>query len=193
MYEHLKLFLSGIFPLYEINQTIAEPLLKSKFVKKGELLFREGEICDFVGLTMKGCLRTFFLNDGKELTLFFHTENQVLGDYKSFRLQCPADFSCQAIENSEIMVINHPLFNALESAPNGQKLLKLLVERLGFELRDRLIPLYRDSPEARFLHLQQTQTHLLRRIPQHYLASYLGIEPESLSRLKRRVYRRNFS
>lgn len=193
MYEHLKLFLSGIFPLYEINQNIAESLLKSKFVKRGEFVFREGEICDFVGLTMKGCLRTFFLNDGKELTLFFHTENQVLGDYKSFRLRCPADFSCQAVEDSEIMVINHPLFNALESAPDGQKLIKMIVERLGFELRDRLISLYRDSPEVRFLHLQQTQTHLLRRIPQHYLASHLGIEPESLSRLKRRVYRRSFS
>jgi CRP-like cAMP-binding protein len=193
MYEHLKLFLSGIFPLYEIDRKTAEPLLKSKVVKKGELLFREGDICDFVGLTMKGCLRTFFLDDGKELTLFFHTENQVLGDYKSFRLQCPADFSCQAVEDSEILVINHPLFNALESAPDGQKLIKMIVERLGFELRDRLISLYKDSPETRFLHLQQTQTHLLRRIPQHYLASYLGIEPESLSRLKRRIYRRRLS
>jgi hypothetical protein len=78
----------------------------------------------------------------------------------------------------------------LEDLPNGQKFLRLVVEDLAFQLRDRLLSLYRDSLEQRYLHFLKTEPNLLQRIPQHYLASHLGIEPESLSRLKRRVHER---
>lgn len=193
MYEPLSLFVQQISPQFEIDWKIIAPLLRSTRVSKGEFLFREGDLCEFVGLTLKGCLRTFFLKDGKELTLFFHPENHVLGDYQNFRLQRPACFSCQAIEDSEILIVNQQVFQALEKAPDGQKLLKLVVEHLGFRLRDRLMSLYRDTPEQRYLHLLKTEPDLLQRIPQRYLASHLGIEPESLSRLKRRIYQQSIS
>ncbi|MBW4647790.1 MAG: Crp/Fnr family transcriptional regulator [Kastovskya adunca ATA6-11-RM4] len=156
-------------------------------MQKGDFLFREGDICWFVGLTLKGCLRSFFLKDGKELTLFFHLEHYTLGDYESLRRQTPACFSCQAIEDSEILILNSQVIEVLETMPDGQKLLRLVVEDLAFQLRDRLLSLYRDSPEQRYLNFLKSEPQLLQRIPQHYLASHLGIEPESLSRLKRRV------
>ena len=74
-----------------------------------------------------------------------------------------------------------------EKAPGGQKLLRLVAEDLAFMLRDKLLSLLIDTPQERYLKLIETQPELLQRIPQYYLASYLGIEPESLSRLKRRV------
>ncbi len=193
MYELLDSFIQQLFPKCRVNLKLVEPLLRSQKLNKGEFLFREGDVCDFVGLTLKGCLRTFFLKDGKELTLFFHPEQYTLGDYESWQRQRPACFSCQAIEDSEILILDTRAVEMLEAQPDGQKLLRLVVEDLAFQLRDRLISLYRDSPERRYLDLFQNEPELLQRIPQYYLASHLGIEPESLSRLKKRVHKKKIS
>lgn len=193
MYEPLQLFIQQISPQFAMDWMLVEPLLEARKLDKGEFLFREGDRCQFVGLTLNGCLRMFFLKEGRELTLFFHPEGHALGDYQNFRLQRPADFSCQAIEDSEVLILNQQVLQVLESAPEGQQLLRLIVEHLAFRLRDRLMSLYQDPPEQRYLEFLKTEPHLVQRIPQHYLASHLGIEPESLSRLKRRIYQRRIS
>ena len=193
MYDLLNSFVRKLFPLCRADLTLVEPLLKLKKFDRGKFIFKEGDVCDFVGLTTRGCLRTFILQDGKELTLFFHPENHTLGDYESLRKQKPACFSCQAIEDSEVLIIDLQVIKVLESEPDGQKLLRLIVEDLAFELRDRLLSLYRDSPKQRYLDLLENKPQLLQRIPQYYLASYLAIEPESLSRLKRRIYEQNLT
>ena len=193
MYEPFYEFIQQLLPGFKIDLTIVEPLLELRKVKKGEFLFQEGDICEFLGFTIKGCLRTFFLKDGKEFTLFFHPEQQPLGDYESFRFSKPACFSCQAIEESEVLIFNHQAMQYFEEATGGQKLLRLHAESLAFMLRDKLLSLFRDTPEQRYLHFLKTEPKLLQRIPQYYLASYLGIEPESLSRLKRRVHAQEIS
>lgn len=193
MHEPLRSFVQQIFSQFTMDWTLVEPLLHTRNLRKGEFLFREGETCDFVGLVLNGCLRMFFLKDGKEITLFFHPENHTVGDYQSFRLQQPACFSCQAIEDSKVLILDRQVIQILESAPDGQQLLRLIVEYLAFRLRDRLLSSYRDTSECRYLHLIETESQLLQRVPQHYLASYLGIEPESLSRLKRRIHQRGIS
>jgi CRP-like cAMP-binding protein len=188
MYEPFYEFIQQLLPGFKINWTLVKPLLKTRKVNTGEFLFQEGDICEFVGLTLKGCLRTFLLKDSKEFTLFFHPEHQPLGDYESFSKQRPACFSCQAIVDSEVLLIDERVIRSFEVAPDGQKLLRLHAESLAFMLRDKLLSLFRDTPEQRYLDFLQTEPKLLRRIPQYCLASYLGIEPESLSRLKRRVH-----
>ncbi|WP_414551142.1 Crp/Fnr family transcriptional regulator [Anabaena sp. CCY 0017] len=193
MYEPFYEFIRQILPEFTIDLNLVEPLLESRKVYKGEFLFQEGDFCNFLGLTLKGCLRTFFIKEAKEFTLFFHPEHQPLGDYESFCKQCPACFSCQAIEDSEVLLVNHQVFHLFEIAPDGQKFLRLHAENLAFMLRAKLFSLFRDSPEKRYLDLIQTEPELLQRIPQYYLASYLGIEPESLSRLKRRVHSQSVS
>jgi CRP-like cAMP-binding protein len=125
MYEQFYEFLRQLLPEFKIDATLVEPLLESRKVYKGEFLFQEGDVCDFVGLTLSGCLRTFFLKDTKEFTLFFHLKHQSLGDYESFRKQRPACFSCQAIEDSEVLLISHQVFHVFEVVPDGQKFLRL--------------------------------------------------------------------
>lgn len=193
MYEPFYSFIQQLLPQFKIDLMLVEPLLESRKVHKGEFLFQEGDVCQFLGMTLKGCLRTFFLKDGKEFTLFFHPEHQAFGEYESFRKQKPACFSCQAIEETEVLLINYQVLNVIEEAPDGQKLLRLFAEDLAFMLRDKLLSLYRDTPEQRYLNLLRTEPQLLQRIPQYYLASYLGIEPESLSRLKRRIHQKGIS
>ncbi|NEU75612.1 Crp/Fnr family transcriptional regulator [Hassallia byssoidea VB512170] len=193
MYEPFYAFLQELFPEFKIDFRLIEPLLECRKVDKGEFLFQAGDICEFVGFTLKGCLRTFLIKDGKEFTLFFHCERQTLGDYKSFQSSQPTSFFCQAIENSQVLLFNYQAMLCFEEAPEGQRLLRLHAESLAFMLRDKLLSLFMDTPEERYLNLFKTEPQLLQRIPQYYLASYLGIEPESLSRLKRRVQHRSIS
>ena len=187
MHESFYAFIQELSPEFNIDINLLKSLLNSRKVNKGKFLFHRGDICDFVAFTYKGCLRSFVLKEGKEYTLFFHTENQTFGDYESFQKNKPACFSCQAIEDSEVLIFNHQAMVLFEKAPGGQKLLRLVAEDLAFLLRDKLLSLLIDTPQERYLKLIETQPELLQRIPQYYLASYLGIEPESLSRLKRRV------
>lgn len=193
MREPLCQFIRHVFPQFNMDWSLVEPYLEVRSLKKGDMLLHEGDPCDFVGLTIQGCLRMFFLQDGKELTLFFCPEGYPLGDYQNLRLQQPAIFSCQAIEDSDVLVLNRQVLAILESAPAGPALMRQVVEFLAFRLRDRLLSLYRDTPEQRYLALLASEPHLLQRVPQHYIASYLGLEPESLSRLKRRLYQRQLS
>ncbi len=192
-YELLNSFVRKLCPQCRVDLTVVKLLLRLRKIYKGEFLYREGDVCSFVGLIAKGCLRTFILKEGKELTIFFHSERHTLGDYESLRRQKPACFSCQAIEDSEILIIDLQIVEILETEPDGQKLLRLIVEDLAFALRDRLLSLYRDSPQQRYLDLLEREPKLIQRIPQYYIASYLGIEPESLSRLKRRIHQRRIS
>ncbi|MBE9216231.1 Crp/Fnr family transcriptional regulator [Plectonema cf. radiosum LEGE 06105] len=189
MYESFYRFIQKLSPEFKIDINILESLLKSKEVRKGEFLFHKGDICEFVAFTYKGCLRSFVVKHDKEYTLFFHTENQTFGDYESFQKNKPACFSTQAIEDSEILIFNHQTMLLFEKTVGGQKLLRLVAEDLAFLLRDKLLSLLIDTPQERYLKLIETEPQILQRIPQYYLASYLGIEPESLSRLKRRVYK----
>ncbi len=193
MYEPFYQFIQQLLPEFKIDLMLVAPLLKSREVRKGEFLFQKGDICEFVGFTLKGCLRTFVIKDGKEYTIFFHPEHQTFGDYESFQKHKPSCFSCQAIENSSILIFDRQAMRFFEEAPGGQKFLRLVAEDLAFMLRDKLLSLFMDTPEERYLNLLTTEPQLLQRIPQYYLASYLGIEPESLSRLKRRVHQRKNS
>ena len=193
MYESFYEFIHQLFPDFKINFVILKPLLKSKKLCRGEFLFQEGEICEFVGFTLKGCLRTFVIKNAKEYTLFFHPEQQTFGDYESFQKRKPTRFSIQAVEDSEIMIFDHSVMQFFETVPQGQTFLRLVAEDLAFLLRDKILYLFLDTPEERYLNLLQTEPELLQRLPQYYLASYLGIEPQSLSRLKRRVYQKAIS
>ena len=182
-------YIQQILPDSNFDVQSIEPFWQSRKINKGELIFHQGDVCQAVYFNLQGCLRSFVIKNSKEYNLFFHIENQTLGDYESFQKRIPASFSCQAIENSEILVFDARSIDVIENAPYGQKLLRFIAEDLAFFLRDKLLSCF-DTPEERYLELLQTQPNLLQRLPQYHLASYLGIEPESLSRLKRRISQR---
>lgn len=193
MYQSFYTYLKHLAPEIKLNPKSIEPLLKSQQLSKGEFVFHQGDICKSVYFTLQGCLRSFVIKNAREYTLFFHPENQSFGDYESFQKGNPACFSCQAIENSEILVFDRKAMDFFENALQGQKLLRLIAEDLAFFLRDKLLSLFLDTPEELYVKLLRTEPDLLKRIPQYYLASYLGIEPESLSRLKRRIHQQKHS
>ncbi len=193
MYEPFYAFILKVFPEFKIDPTLFDPFLKCVEVKKGDFLFQEGDVCKFVGFTLKGCVRVFLVKDERERTLSFHAENQSFGDFRSFLNQEPSEFSCEVIERSKIILFDHRAMHFIEGLPDGQQFLRLHAEGFASKMRDRLTSLYTDTPEERYCKLFESEPEIIDRVPDYHLASYLGIQPESLSRLKRRIYQRRIS
>jgi CRP/FNR family transcriptional regulator, anaerobic regulatory protein len=193
MYEPFYAFILKVFPEFKIDPTLFDPFLKCVEVKKGDSLFREGDVCKFIGFTLKGCVRVFLVKDERERTLSFHPENQSFGDFRSFLNQEPSEFSCEAIERSKIILFDRRAMDFIEGLPNGQKFLRLHAEGFASKMRDRLTSLCVDTPEERYCKLLDSEPEIIDRVSNCHLASYLGIQPESLSRLKRRVYQKKIS
>lgn len=192
MHQPLHDFISRLLPDHGIDFSKLDSHLRVRTIAKGGYLFSEGEICQFIGFILKGCFRIFILKDGKEITFDFFVENRPVVDYESYFRKQPTQFYFQAIEPSEILILNDICLRLLFEEPqNGQRLQRIAVENLFFRFRDKLLSLYLDEPEERYLKLLQAEPDLLQRLPQYYLASYLGIEPESLSRLKKRILSRS--
>jgi CRP/FNR family transcriptional regulator, anaerobic regulatory protein len=188
MYSQFHDFISQILPNHGLDLHQLDRHLKQQSIAKDEYLLREGDVCQFAGFILKGCFRVFLLKDGKEITLDFFLENRPIGDYESYFRKRPTPFYVQAVEPSELLVLSPSCLEILfEASHNGQRLQRRFVETLFFRMRDKLLSLYADDPETRYLNLLQNEPELVQRVPQYYLASYLGIEPESLSRLKRRI------
>lgn len=185
-------FISKLLPEHGIDFTKLDLQIKKRKLDKGEYLLREGEVCQFIGFMIQGCFRIFVIKEDKEITFDFFMGNRPVADYESYFCKKPTQFYVQAIEPSEILILNDACLNLLFEEPeNGQRLQRIVVEHLFFRFRNKLLSLYLDEPEERYRKLLQTEPDLLQRIPQYYLASYLGIEPESLSRLKRRISSRS--
>jgi CRP-like cAMP-binding protein len=193
MYESFYGFILKVYPEFKIDRALFDPFLECVEVKKGDFLFQEGDICKFIGFMLKGCVRVFLLNDDRECTLSFHTEHRSFGDYRSFLEQTPTSFFCEAIEYSKVLKFNHQALHFIEKLPDGQKFLRLHAEGFASLMRDKLVSLYMDTPEERYRKLFEDESYILERVSNYHLASYLGIKPESLSRLKRRIYQRRVS
>jgi CRP/FNR family transcriptional regulator, anaerobic regulatory protein len=185
-------FITQLLPSHGFDLHQFDQHLKQQSIAKDEYLFREGDVCQFAGFILKGCFRVFLLKDGKEITLDFFLENRPIADYESYFRKRPTPFYFQAVESSELLILGPSCLELLFEAPlHGQRLQRLFVETLFFRMRDKLLSLYADDPETRYLNLLQNEPELVQRVPQYHLASYLGIEPESLSRLKRRIASRS--
>lgn len=189
MYFQLYDFISKLLPNHGVDCSELDESLQEREVGKGEYLFEAGSICPFIGFTIKGCFRVFFLKDEKEITFDFFSESRFIVDYESYFRQKPTRFYFQAVEPSTLLILDNVSVKLLFEQPSeGQRLQRIALETVFFRFRDQLLSLYTDKPEERYLKLLQAEPALVQRIPQYYLASYLGVEPESLSRLKRRIY-----
>lgn len=165
------------------------PHLEIKKIKKNHLFSEEGKKATEVGFILNGTFRQYYTKDGEEKTTYFFFENQFLISYISCITASPSLISIEAL--SESVYISFP-YSVLVSLYDASKLWskfgRLVAEYVCIGLEERMVSLLLKSPKERYIALiSGNKQKILERIPQHYIANYLGITPVSMSRIRNRV------
>lgn len=158
-----------------------------RHLKKNEFLLQEGQVCRDLVFVQEGCLRLYYFSGDIETSVWFSFQNSSAIEISSFISGKPSSYFLQAIEDSEILFLPKTELNKLYvSNPKMQELMKNFLEDVVLSLIDRFTSLQRDSAEQRYLDLLSKPAYL-QKIPQKYLASFIGVTPTSLSRIRSRV------
>lgn len=192
--QQLKSFLLGIVAIPEKELDDAGALFSSHAVKKGEFLLKEGRVCTHLTYINQGLFRTYLLQDGKERVRQFMAENGFAVDIGSFLAQKPSPFFIEALEDSLILKIDFSSLNGLfEGSFHFMKLGKLMADQAAINLIRRSVSLIKDNAKTRYLDLVRERPELLQRSPLFMIASYLGVTPEALSRIRKEISQGNLS
>ena len=139
------------------------------------------------GTIKEGCLRTWVNNDGKEITTQFFFEGDSVASIESFRTNQPSLYSIESIEPCKLRTISqHDFQAALEEIPELKKKMEEHLFRRFFQSQQFFYSFLKNKPQQRYEELIKLHPHIIQRVPQHYIASYLGITPVSLSRIRKR-------
>jgi CRP-like cAMP-binding protein len=169
----------------EKNAIISLDIFRS--VKKGTILLREGQKSKDSYFVLKGCIRTYYVVDSEEKTTDFYTEMDVLTPHCVIS-KTPSEYYISCIEDTILTVSNSDMEVEVNSKfPRFETVCRILSEELLAQQRMDFDKFKTSSPEQRYLNLLQNRPDLIQRVPQHQLASYLGITPQSLSRLRARI------
>jgi CRP-like cAMP-binding protein len=155
------------------------------------VLLQEGEIAKKMFLIEKGCVRVWFNNNGKDVTFQFFFENNTLASLESFKKKIPSEVVIETIEPCVIWWIHKKDVDRIISEINEMPLLRekfidALFERT-FDYMKYFFSFIKDTPTERYLNLIAERPQIVQRVPQHYIASYLGISSVHLSRIKNKL------
>ena len=161
----------------------------SKKLKKRQYLLQEGDVCRQMAFVAKGLLRTYNVDDkGDEHMSVFGWEGWWLSDLNSFLSGEPAVFNVDAIEDSELLMISRADYEALTIAvPVMDRYFRILYQNSLVTKERRLMSSITHSAEEKYVQLAESNPKIIERIPQNLIASYLGIAPETLSRIKKNL------
>lgn len=187
--EQLLKTLDTISPMSPIEVNEIAPLLVMKKVNKNDFILRSGQKCDFFVYVNYGAIRTFSIGkNGENHNIMLNAENEFLGNLESYVTNQPSNVSIQAIEPSEIiMIFKKDLDKLYESSLYWNKFGRTLTENVFIESKNRLEFLLYNTPEERYINLLNSNPTFLVRYPLTDIASFLGITPQSLSRIRSRI------
>jgi CRP-like cAMP-binding protein len=180
-------FISKYISLTEDEKNAILSLDLFRSVRKGTTLLKEGQNSKESYFVLKGCIRTYYIIDGEEKTTAFYTEMDALTPHCVIN-KAPSEYFIGCVEDSILSVANSDMEVEINSKfPKFEIMCRMLSEELLAKERTDFDEFKTSSPEQRYLNLIQKRPDLIQRVPQHQLASYLGIKPQSLSRLRARI------
>lgn len=159
-----------------------------QLLKKGDLLTRSGEICNQVSFINRGLLRMYYVVDGREISTAFIPENNYLAQYDSFLTRQPATGNIDALEDCELINLSYEAVQTFYKEKTvfqifGRKIAEMLFIMISSQ-SNSLLTL---TPEERYRQVVEEEPFLIQRVPQYMIASYIGITPEHLSRLRKKM------
>lgn len=193
MQDLLFNFISKYVSLTEEEKTTIVSLDIFQKVKKGTVLLKEGQRTNKNFFVLEGCIRVYYSIDGEEKTTAFYSEMEGVTPNCVF-LKEPSKCYITTTEDSIISISDLDMEEEIfEKFPKFEKLCRILSEELSAKQQINFDNFKTSSPEKRYLNMLQKRPDLIQRIPQHQLASYIGVKPQSLSRLKTRILKKNKS
>ncbi|MEQ8414234.1 MAG: cyclic nucleotide-binding domain-containing protein [Imperialibacter sp.] len=190
MQDTLFDFISKYISLTEDEKNAILSLDLFRSVKKGTTLLKKGQKSQDSYFVLKGCIRIYYIVDGEEKTTAFYTEMDALTPHCVIN-KAPSEYFISCVEDSILTVSNADMEVEINSKfPKFELMCRILAEELLAKQQIDFDEFKTSSPEQRYLSLIQNRPDLIQRVPQHQLASYLGIKPQSLSRLRARILER---
>lgn len=170
-----------------VNFQQLENLIERIKIQPKTTLLSEGNVAKYIYFIEKGALRLWFNKDGKDITFQFFFEDQAVASIESFFNNTPSLFSLESIEQTEVIAISKPNFELLlEQYPVlKDELFHLLAARCQ-NYAHLFLSRIKNTPQERYAELLKNRPEIIQRVPQHYIASYLGMTPISLSRIRNR-------
>lgn len=183
--EAVRKYFERLTPIDDKTWTEFKSLLHTRQLKRKDHFLRQGEVCRHVGFVQEGYVRLYYLVDGEEITKDFNFEDSFCGSQASFSSQTPARFSIVAMEDCKLYVIGREdLYRMFDRFKSFERIGRLYMEYM-FERKERRESAFlQDNAEKRYEDLLKEFPQIVQRVPLKYIASYLGITAETLSRLR---------
>ena len=179
---------SSITPLSTEEANAIKEGMSTRTFKKGDILVREGQVSVDTYFILEGCIREYIITDGEEKTTNFFTEEQWVISLNNFKPQNRADYFLACVEDTTVVASNEKEAQEMfKLFPRFETISRVVMEEYFTKQRKLLMAYVADSPEQRYLKLMESRPDLIQRVPQYQLASSIGVKPESLSRIRKRL------
>lgn len=179
-------------PLTEEEEAFFKIYLTPKKLRKKQYLLQEGDVCKFIAFVEKGALRSYTLDEkGDEHIIQFALEGWTIADLYSFLTGEPATYTIDALEDSELVLLSKSAHEELlKKIPKYETYMRTQLTGAYIAMQRRLTSTISLSLEERYAALTATYPDIVQRVPQHMIASYMGLTPETLSRVRKKMSRK---
>jgi CRP-like cAMP-binding protein len=192
MIELLHKYFERIFPLSEKDKDLISSVVSTRTIKKGEYLVKSGEVARYGAFVTKGILRSYVIDEkGKEHIIQFAPENWWISDNTGMLEGIPSTFFIDAVEDTDVVLMDvagHMML--LEKLPGYADSFRVGIQRRTIAKDHRIIVTLTATAEVRYSDFLKTYPNIAQRVPQHMLASYLGVTPETVSRIRKQASRK---
>ncbi len=194
MFDLLKTKITSYISLEPDEFDLLDGYFEHRVLKRKEMLLGEGDVCKFIAFIDSGTIRHYHTKNGNEKTCDISFAGSWVTDFQSFNSGAPGIMNLQAMETTEVSVISNKKLSELYArCPKYETYGRIMAEQVAQRATDIAMSLSSEKPEERFVNLLHTKPDIFQRVSQRYIANFLGISPESLSRIRARVMKKEKS
>jgi CRP-like cAMP-binding protein len=188
-------FINYFLKITKLNKDEINVLTESMVIKrfpKGSFLLKEGQLSNDTYFILEGCVRQFKIVDGNDITTNFFTEEHWIISLENFETKAPARYSLVCMEDTTVVIGNEQKAQELfKQFPRFETTSRQIMETVFLEQQNFMTSYITDKPEQRYLKLVESRPDIFQRVPQYDIATYIGVKPESLSRIRKKLQKKS--